>query len=339
MQRLQRLDTGELGMTRARSVVGAIAAVAVAMASAVVLTPTGASAQPRDPLVVPADGGEAVVTHPGIPGNNPSSQEVDPTPADCAEAADGAAFTVACDVIPLKVLVPNVSEADDFIMEISLTWEPADEVEGVGGVNDLDMYLYDNQQVAKRDDPESTTYTQFGRSTNFAPPELIRVYRPELGDYNLVINNFSGPNVSYTVKARLIIGTFEAPFEALAPTGSLSPPDDSSGEQPGPVDHSADEPTSVGFSAPPAPVAVPVLGEIAVLPDQDFSEFDSSSPFDAQLRQPVQAVPAGSISLRPPRPVPVPVLLFWFLIVPLAVLGPGLFFLTRRTRSRLGGVA
>jgi len=332
MQRLQRLDPGESRMRWPRNVVAAL--MLAGFAAVAVLPAPGAGALVRDQLVVSADG-EASATYPGIPGNNPSSQAADPTPHDCGDVTEASQFTVACDVVPLKVIVPNVSDADDFVLEIELTWEPKDEVEGVGGVNDLDMYLYDNQQVAKRDNPQSTTYTQFGRSTNFAPPEAIRIYRPELVDYNLVINNFSGPNVSYTLKARFVIGTFEAPFEALAPNVS-APVDDSSGEQPGPIDYSADEPTSVGFSAPPAPVAPPVLGEVAVLPDQDFSEFDSTSTFDAQLREPVQALPAGSISLRPPTPVPAPVLLFWFLLVPLAVLGPTAFFLTRRNRSRLG---
>jgi hypothetical protein len=336
MQRLQRVDPGQPRMRRATR---AVVAAALAAGAAVVLSTAGApvaGALTRDPLVISADG-EASATYPGIPGNNPSSQAADPTPHDCGDVQNASQFTVACDVVPLKILVPNVSEADDFVVEIELTWEPADEIDGVGGVNDLDMYLYDNQQIAKRDDPESSTYTQFGRSTSFEPPERISIYRPELGDYNLVVNNFSGPNVSYTVKARIKIGTFEAPFEALGPGGPVSEPvEDGSGEV-APMDYSADEPTSNSFSSPPAMTAAPVLGEVAVLPDQDFSEFDAGSSFDDQLRQAEQqALPAGLVTLRPPKPVPAAVLLFWFVLAPAAVLGPVALLIARRNRSRLG---
>lgn len=337
MQRVQRVDQSEPRMSSTpRALRYAVAAMSLVAAStaALAVTAPGAVALARETLVVSADG-EASATYPGIPGNNPSSQAVDPTPADCGDPTNASQFTVACDVVPLKILVPNVSDADDFIVEIDVTWEPADQVQDVGAVNDLDIYLYDNQQVAKRDDPESTTYTQFGRSTNATPPEVIRIYRPELGDYNLVVNNFSGPNVSYTVKARVEIGTFESPFEALGPNSQVSAPVDSSGEETGPIDYSADVPTSTGLSAPPAPLPVPVLGEIAVLPDQDFSEFDSSSSFDDQLRPSVQALPAGAVSLAPPKPVPAAVLVFWFLVAPLAVFGPLAFVITRRTRSSL----
>ena len=336
MQRVQLFDTGEPRMSRIGGVAALAMVVALATVSslAFVVSAPGAGALTRETLVVSADG-ESAATYSGIPGNNPSSQAADPTPADCGDATDASQFTVACDVVPLKVLVPNVGEADDFIIEINLTWEPADQIQDIGAVNDLDMYLYDNQQVAKRDDPDSTTYTQFGRSTAATPPESIKLYRPELGDYNLVVNNFSGPNVSYTVKARIVIGTFEAPFEALGPNSQVSTPVDDSGEEPGPIDYSADVPTSTGLSGPPAPIAAPILGEVAVLPDQDFSEFDTSSTFDDQLRRPVQALPAGSVSLRPPKPVPAAVIVFWFLLVPFAVFGPIAFVVTRRTRSRL----
>jgi hypothetical protein len=334
MQRVQRSDPGEPGMRRRRALVALLAMVAAPVTGAVVLASApGASAQLRDPMTISADK-EVTATFPGIPGNNPGSQEVDPTPADCGDVAEASTLTAACDVIPIKIITPNVGEADDFIVELRLTWDPADQVQDVGAVNDLDMYLYDNKQVAQRDDPESTTYTQFGKSANATPPETIRLYRPELGDYNIVVNNFSGPNISYKIAARILIGRFQAPFEALAPNGSVGAPvDDSSGDGSGPVDFSAETPTATGFSAPPAAISTPVLGEVAVLPDQDFSEFGTGSSFDDQLRTPVNAVTAGVVSLRPPKAVPAAVLLFWFLIAPLAVLGPVLFFVTRRNRT------
>ena len=313
----------------------------------VVIAGGGAGALPRAGLVV-ADGADTVATYGPVAGNNPSSQEVDPIPSDCADPSEDPlalpVFFAACDVIPIKVVPPAVTESDDYFLEIGLTWAPADQEEEVLGVavNDLDMYLYDNQQVAQREDPESATYTQVGKSAGSVQPEKIRIFRPELGDYNLVVNNFSGPNTDYTITARIVIGLFESPFEALAPNFSAGDDETPSDESAAPpMDFSADLPTpsasspsnpfdgTFGFSPVPTPVD---LGEVAVLPDSDFDDFAEGSDFENQLnRQP--ALDAASAAFRPPpppKPVAAIVLLFWLLLVPLALAAAAWFFVVKR---------
>ena len=339
MQRLQLVGTGELGMSRrlhVAAVACATAIVACCFLVAGLSAPAGARAQP---VLVIREGAATVATFDGIPGNNPSSQEVDPWPSDCVNPQDepgAGTFFAACDVIPLQIVPPAISEADDYFVVIDIAWEPAEQVDDVGAINDLDIYLYDNLQVAQRDDPESTTYTQFGKAASATQPEGLKVFRPDLGEYNLVVNNFSGPNVSYTVTARIETSLFGSPFEVLGPafSGATKPPDDTA-DATAPVDLSGDTPDNAGPFIGAISVAAPALAEIAVLPDRDFLDFDTGSSFNDQLSAPMrQASPISA--LRPPAgPVASIVLVFWLVLLPLALGALVFFFVVRRSKVQI----
>lgn len=347
MQRLFRLDPGEPGV-RPRSALALIAGSAIVLAANLTAI-LGAGALPQPAMTVAVDA-ESVATHGPLAVNNPTTGEVHPIPTDCGDPTsplDAPVFTASCDVIPIDVIVPDVTEADDFFLELFVTWNPTDQNEDVGvAVNDLDTYLYDNQQMAKREDPESTLYTMVGSSAGATQPESIKIFRPELGRYNLIVTNWSGVNVDYTVRARVIVGLFETPFEALAPTFSnggsadeeFAAPVDNSASPTGPRDFS-DDAGGAAFGSGSSPFAgtigvaasAPPMGDVAVLPDDDFAGFETESEFEESLAaRPTMAAPAAALRLAPPKPVAAAVLLFWLLLVPLVLAGAGWFLIMRR---------
>jgi hypothetical protein len=290
--------------------------VALALAGASLLVPaTIASADTEETLVV--QGGKVTQEYGPIPGNFPLAPDVNWTPSGCATGAPGSA---TCDQVPVKIPVPDVSDADDFYVEITLEWD--DE-------SDLDMYAWDNRQLDERAGEEEPGFTQVGRSASADNPEKLRLIEPELVDYNLTILNWAGANLGYRLTAELKVLAFTPPFESLAP--EFFQGDAAEEEAFQPFDYSAIEP------APAEPVSstpiAPTYGEVAITPDRDFTDFGSSS-FDDELSAP-PAPPAFSPRLTagsPPDVHPV-VLLFWLLLVPLAAAAGAAFFLMRRSRS------
>jgi hypothetical protein len=327
-------------MRRQRSPRRLAAGVAVGLLASVVAPAVGviglvvgatpAAARPQEPMVVKA-GAPVSKTFSGIPGNYPGSAAAYWTPGGCLDPA----FTW-CDDVPLDIVRPDVDEATDWTVEVSVTWKPTDrndnDVQSVQAC-DLDIWLFDDTQIEGRDSADPG-YTQLDSSALDRQPEVVSTYAPELGRYNLVIVNFAGANLEYTVTTRLVIGHFDKPFEALAPTTADKSGGGDEGEAPPPADLSAESPDggllpSVAPDLEPSP-----LGEVAVLPDQDFGTFENASSFDDQLRAQGPQGRLPSIGLRPPADVPPAVLAFWFLLAPAALAAAAWVLIVRR-RGRL----
>src|SRR5687768_7904307 len=76
-----------------------------------------------------------------IPGNMPAAPDVNWTPSGCDTAAPGGA---QCDRIPVKIPIPpDIDAADDYYVEIAISWDDPE------GLNDLDIYFWDNQQLQR----------------------------------------------------------------------------------------------------------------------------------------------------------------------------------------------
>jgi hypothetical protein len=320
----------------ARTLLAALAVLAGATALAGVASVEPAAARPQEPITIKA-GDPVSKTFPGIPGNYPGSAAAYWLPNGCDSPADS-----YCDTVPLDIVRPDVDEATDWTVEISVTWNPTDTFENDAQdvqACDLDIWLFDDRQIEGRTS-ENPSYTQLDSSGLAVQPEVVSTYAPDLGRYNLVIVNFAGVNVDYTVTARIIIGHFEKPFEALGPTSNNTG---------GGSDEQVEESPPPDFSAHPSDAPPPLLnpelapsplGEVAVLPDQDFGAFEEASSFDEQLRRP--ELPPGSglgnIRLRPPKDVPPAVLAFWFVLVPAALAAAAWVLIVRR-RGQLVGSA
>jgi len=295
-----------------------------------------AVARPQEPMVITA-GDPISKTFSGIPGNYPGTAVAYWTPGGCMDPA----FTW-CDNVPLDIVPPDVDDATDWTVEISVTWNPTDTNENDvqdAQACDLAVWLFDDTQIEGRTS-EDPGYTALDSSDGADQPEVVSTYAPELGRYNLVVLNFAGVNIDYTVTARMVIGHFDKPFEALGPTGGSGSASDDSGEvtEAPPPDFSADTPSDARPLLNPDLAPSP-LGEVAVLPDQDFGAFEEASSFDDQLRTP--DLPAGgglgNIRLRPPRDVPPAVLAFWFLLVPAALAGGAWVVIVRRRGQMMSG--
>lgn len=313
---------------------------ATAVVAAAVVAMSGSASAFMQRTVTIRAGQETRERFNGIPGNYPGTSVVNFTPSGCGNATNTAAAQAVCDRVPLRIEIPpGLDEADDFFAQIEVTWRPS------ADLNDLDIYLWDNQQIAKRNDPASTTFTRLAESAGSTQPEAVALFRPELGDYNLTIINWAGPNLEYTVTARIVIGTFEQPFELLAPSAVGDEDevveDQSGGGDGPPVDFSADGPgdgfgsgTGDFFQAPFAGDLPPILGQVAVLPDADFSSF-SPSTFDRELSAPPPTadLPARLAGLRAPGDVSSAVLVFWFVGLPLALVGAAWVLLMRRSQG------
>jgi hypothetical protein len=237
---------------------------------------------------------------------------------------DGA-FAAACDNIPLKIIPPNVKDEDDWILELEVSFpDPSGE-----GLADFDIYLYDNKQIKALDGEDG--YTRVANGPGTTNPEPIKLFEPDLGDYNLVIVNFAGVNAGYTLTAKLSNTVFTAPFELLAPSFRFSDLEDD-----GPVEDLSgveDPVTPFDFSAEPADgivPAAPTFGQVAALPDDDFRAFPATDFDETISAPPIVARPAAS--LAPLKPASAPVVLFWMVLVPLALLGVAAVLMIRRSR-------
>lgn len=290
-----------------------------------------------------------------IAGNYPGGTAAVPTPSGCGNADNTAPFQATCDRVPLKIVTPSdLGPTDDFLVTISVSWDPADEVDEGTGVNDLDVYLYDNQQIGKRTSSTSTTFTRLAVSATGSQPEVIKLFSPDLVDYNLVVINFAGPNLSYTVKADLKVDSFESPFEDLGPSfaprtrsSATASKSDTSDSFVAPIDRSGDDPPSTGgFSGGASSFGGESLGdvgdilsggrnldEVPILPDSDFASLDGATTTDSFS---APTLPEGSGRSRlagAVGPVSGILVAFWLVLVPIALLAGGVFLLLRRSRN------
>lgn len=310
-----------------------------ALVAAATVTPAGAFQ--TETFVIEA-GRENVATHGPIPGNYPATAAAIPTPSGCGNADNTAPFQGTCDRVPLRIPVPGLDTNQDFIVRITITWEPADEPEETP-VNDLDVFLWDNQQIAKQSNPDSTTYTRLATSANSAQPETFRMFNPSLVDYNITVVNRTGPNLSYTLTAEVEIDSFDPAFEDLGPSfGSranrdddvVSPADESeegtearprleAKAAPGRNDRNATGATEAAFLAP---VDLGVDGDFGAL---------GGSALEDQLAAPAGPPPSASAVLtRNIESVPVVIVVFWLGMVPLTLVASTIVLLRRRSAAR-----
>lgn len=266
----------------------------------------------------------ATATYGPIPGSWTASRDaVTWTPSGCYTTGPG---TAVCDTTPINVKPPAVDAFTDWYVDIEVSWpDPTT-------TNDLDIELYDNQQVAQRS--QTTGFSTMGSSATNANPEKIRAWLPTLGKYNLVVMNYLGTNISYTIKVSMVVGPkFVDPFESLE---DVPPPDTSGAEDTvAPSDSSADfSGIDEGF------------GEVS-----DFSGLeDLTATGDTDLAS--GAFGGGEISDLPPapsvgglgniansRPGPASGMLMfiWLVLLPaFAIGGVATFITTRSRRSAFG---
>lgn len=330
-----------------RRISSALSAAAIVAGAFVVLAAPPAAAFQKPTFTIKQ--GKQAVTHGGIPGNYPGGTAAIPTPPGCGNANNTAAFQGSCDRIPIKIEVPEgLGPTDDFFLKLVVTWEPSDEVDQVGAVNDLDIYFWDNQQIGKRTNKNSTSYTRLATSAGGHQPEKINLFSPDLGDYNLTIINWAGPNISYTITAELTVEGFEAPFEDLGPSFSArnrQPRGDTDETDSfvAPVDLSGDEPPGSGgaggsgagdaFGDLGGATAAPTLDEVPVLPDSDFTSVGNGTG-NSPLAAPPDAFGSGRSRLAAVAgPVSPIVLVFWLVLVPLALMAGAVFLMMRRNRD------
>lgn len=314
------------------------------MLTALVAAATGSPAEAfqTETFVIEA-GRENVATHGPIPGNYPATAAAVPTPSGCGNADNTAPFQGTCDRVPLRIPVPDLDTNQDFIVRITITWEPVDEPEETP-VNDLDVFLWDNQQIAKQSNPDSTTYTRLATSANFTQPETFRMFSPSLVDYNITVVNLTGPNLSYTLSAEVEIDSFDPAFEDLGPSfGSranrnddvVSPADESEeGTEALPRPDAKFGPGRDDPSAATGATATPVLAPVDLGVDGDFGSLGGSGLED-QLAAPAGPPPSASAVLsRNIDAVPVVMVVFWLVIVPLALVASTIVLLRRRSAAR-----
>ncbi|MGI8791889.1 MAG: hypothetical protein ACR2H3_01715 [Acidimicrobiales bacterium] len=297
-----------------------------AFAAALVIIAPGAFTNPasavtKETLVI-KNVGTVVKKFSGIPGQFPLTTAVNWTPVGCADGGPGA---TQCDKVPISVAPPpGLKDGDDWWIEFEVSWDDPD------NLNDLDVYLWDNQQIKKASG--GTGFTGLDQSASPDNPEKVKLFAPGYDLYNITVLNWAGVNLGYTITATMKQASFDRPFELLAP--EYRPPSESpssgSASPPPPFDYSAVPPESSPFA--PAP---PAFGEVALTPDDDFSDF-AASDFEQQLAAPpLLDINSRIISTRPPKPVPAVVTIFWFGLVPAALLGAGAFLLIRHDRDQL----
>jgi hypothetical protein len=227
----------------------------------------------------------------------------------------------------MRIIPPaNLASTDDYFVSVEVAWDNPTEQD------DVDAYVWDNGQIDKRTHPDDDipgSFTEINSATSAADnPEVVKLFHPDLGDYNIVVINSSGPNLGYSIKAYMTIAGGDAIFELLDPTAAVDspppPPSDSA-----PIDFSADPiPTPAG---PFTPVA-PALGEVAVLPDDELESDFSASTFEEAIAPPERGL--ARFSNR--RPEPASGLAVVLSLIALPAAGGVLAAVVLRRRTRLG---
>lgn len=304
-----------------------LAILSVAAVSLVSIEPTRAAT--RQTIVV--DGLDPLTFEFGpIPGSYPLTAAAVWWPSECADRGPG---SLVCDTIPVELVAPTtIGSTDEWYVVFTLTWDHH------GGVNNLDMYLWDNGQI--KDKQGRRGPTRLDTSAGEGHPEHVKLYAPSLDRYNITVLNWSGPNLGYRITAQMFVSRFDRPFEAIAPEHADSIDGDDFSDDGG-VGFSEDvgSPPFFDFSLgaaegamQPAPAA---FGEVAVAVDDDFAAF-APTDFDGRLAPPPVPV-SGPVmtSARPPKDVPLSVALFWFGVVPIAILTGMRAVLVRHKRNQL----
>jgi hypothetical protein len=254
-------------------------------------------------------------------------ESASPTPDTCNNTGG---FNTACDVVPVRLVRPDISARDDWLVTIRVTWPP----EATG--EDIDVFLFDDGQYSGETSATGgKVYTRLGKSATAAQPEQFKLISPEIFDFNLVVAHFSGVSQGYTVSGTIATESIDAPFDVLTEGGPPNNNDSVITEAEGdgdlnsaPVDFSDSPPAFASGDTFAPPTALP---EIAILPDADL-DIDGG-PIESQFAAPVLRGGPSVNQRRPAKPVPAPVVIFWFVVVPAALVGGGYLLMLRRNRS------
>lgn len=265
-----------------------------------------------------------VSTYEGGPlvGNLPSSGIANPLPGACADPA------TFCDHVPLEVIVPSdVSDNDELLVQMSISWDDP------SGTNDLDTWVYDDQQIT------GSGYTAVGEAASGDNPETPKFRVGTLREFNLIILNFSGANTGYVIEAVVAVAKFESPFESLDPefNGAGGAGEENDDDVFVPEDLSGDDAapgfSGPSFAGPDLAASSPVLPTLDVVVDGDLDNLGGST-FTRDIQEPQSILPVGGGTPPIPKKVPAIVLLFWLLVVPVAMVATGFVVLWRRTRDQ-----
>jgi hypothetical protein len=317
------------------------AVVAVLAASIVVPMPRPAGALPQPDLTIGPDE-HIAVRYDGIPANNPANEAQDP---DTCQAAP------YCYAIHLHLNRPaNLSADDEFTLRFTMSW-PVDAsltgvpVEDQATSNDVDLSIWAYPYTSKDAEGNTTEATNTGAATT-KDPERTAMNTPKDNDFWLVITNFVGVNKEINLDISWDPEVFEAPHEDLGPTGG---PRDLS-EDTGAVLPSATYPTSgfatgsadrTAFVTPDGSVSslttptVPAAGAI-VVGDDGFHSTAADAGLSGGLLEAARrltARPAARLSKA--GPVAPALLIFWLLVVPLALVGTTVVVMLRRRPAAL----
>jgi hypothetical protein len=307
---------------RAARLLGAVALVVVGAVA------FGAPSQALlKPVLTVRAGQDAVVDLGPLAGNFPlgATGDVSPEPSDCDDPI------TYCDDVPFDVVVPPLPPADDWYVVVTVSWEP-NQVEPKSGTqaNDLDIFTYDDKQHDKAAGAETTGFTDTCDSASSVNPEIVKLYKPALGRYHIVVVNFSGANQAYHVKLHMVTSKFDSPFESLAPPPP--PPPSKRIFSPPPTVNAGDTATA---SVGPVSDLPPAASDVAVTPDAQLAN-KARSTFDDQLAAPAATAFGGlnAASQKPPGPVSGLALFLAFVLVPGALVA-GLYLVIRKQRSAL----
>ncbi len=346
------------------------------------VAPVPASAVQTKTITVSKTSGDVKGTFGPIAANFPPAG-VGHFPSACGHPIGTNRFERTCDNVPIVIEDPQLGPTEDYLVTIKVTWTPNEQVkdnEGTdtAGANDLDVYLYDDRQIRTRvaptcakasaasepDNPKTskdetdtaTCWTLVGQSAGAVQPEEFKLFSPEpLTNYNLVIVNFTGPNISYTVEANMKIEGFDTPFEDLGPSfagrnratkteeskSNFAPPVDLSGDDPPSINRGGGGTSGETFGGSDAAIAdIPgvlaggrSLDEVPILPDSDFASVDGSGPTDEFGAPSGLGGPGATRRIVAAGPVSGILVAFWLVLVPLALIAGGVFFLIRRSRN------
>lgn len=270
-----------------------------------------------------------------------------------------------CTAVPLEVLLPSNFNPDinEFVLTVRLGWDDGGVSAGGQSAqgNDLDMYIY----VIGKDAKGNTTYKEVGRSAGSSQPEVSKLFTPSKTNYVIVVYNFVGVNKGFdltlTYRDATIrdVGTFETGPSARPGAGGSTADADASGSDfasPPSAPGSASSDSS-SLSARPSPNVRPTFSSPSALPFANpslttgpavvaptgpagFSGLpigaDTSKDLNSSLApNESQDIFKPRVPLGPPKPVSGALLIFWFGVVPLVLVGAAAVLMIRRRPAAL----
>jgi len=322
--------TRALRTSRSRRVIRtALVAASVLAATAAPGLDTTAGALEGDSLRYEArEGNELVYTH-DIP--------MAPTDGGTITGPEECALVTWCTRVPIEIVPPpgERGDLDDWIVTVEVTWDNSEvhtDLAGGAEGNDLDVYMWhmgpaedEEGNVEYDEDGEPVMEEkETGRSASASMPEVLKLFRPEAKDYDLVVINFLGVNRGFTVKMTFFDASYvpDPLFDDSADGVPAAAPAESSPPPPRPAGQS--RPASP-FTSPavtsPAP-AGPSAPELVPLGEDDFG-FSGLTDFQEQLEADEGAIRGSlfeQVELGPPEPVSDSTVALWMGLLPLALL-------------------